>query len=120
MDDRFGPIPPKVEDLFTTVRCRRIAVELGFEKMVLKNDTLRCYFVNNPDSPYFESSVFQGILQFLQTRTNKGKLKQVGKNFMLVIEDIENMQQLHSMLEAMHTDIVVEVCFFIPPMQRFR
>ena len=108
MNDRFGPVPPKVEDLFTTVRCRRIAVGLGFERMVLKQDTLRCYFVNNPDSPYFESAVFQGILQFIQTRTNKGKLKQVGKNFMLVVEDIENMKQLHELLESMHTDIFKE------------
>jgi len=102
MGDRFGPVPPKVQDLFTTVRCRRIAVELGFERLVLKHDTLRCYFVNNPDSPYFESAVFQSILQFIQTRTNKGKLKQVGKNFMLVIEDMENMQKVHELLESMH------------------
>jgi transcription-repair coupling factor (superfamily II helicase) len=106
MNDRFGPVPPKVEDLFTTVRCRRLAVGLGFERMVLKHDTLRCYFVNNPDSPYFESAVFQGILQYIQTRTNKGKLKQVGKNFMLVVESIENMKQLHELLESMHTDIL--------------
>jgi transcription-repair coupling factor (superfamily II helicase) len=106
MNDRFGPVPPKVEDLFTTVRCRRLAVGLGFERLVLKQDTLRCYFVNNPDSPYFESAVFQGILQFIQTRTNKGKLKQVGKNFMLVVESIENMKQLHELLEFMHSDIL--------------
>ena len=30
--DRFGPIPPQVEDLFDTVRCRKIGVELGFRK----------------------------------------------------------------------------------------
>jgi transcription-repair coupling factor (superfamily II helicase) len=103
--DRFGPIPPLVEDLFTTVRCRKLAVQLGFERMTLKQDTLRCYFVNNPDSPYFESPVFQGILQFIQTRTNKGKLKQVGKNFMLVIDDVESMEQLHRLLATMHRDV---------------
>src|SRR6185369_14845215 len=53
MTDRFGPVPPQVEDLFITIRCRRIAVELGFEKMLLKNETLRAFFVSNPDSPYF-------------------------------------------------------------------
>jgi transcription-repair coupling factor (superfamily II helicase) len=61
--------------------------------------------VNNPDSPYFESPVFQGILQFIQTRTNKGKLKQVGKNFMLVIDDVESMEQLHRLLATMHRDV---------------
>ncbi|HEX3167560.1 MAG TPA: transcription-repair coupling factor, partial [Chitinophagaceae bacterium] len=55
MKDRFGDLPQAVNDLFVTVRCRKLAVELGFEKMSLKDDTLRCYFINRPDSPYFES-----------------------------------------------------------------
>ena len=57
-EDRFGPIPHQVEDLLDTVRCRRLAVEMGFEKMMLKDEVLRCYFINKPDSPYFESDVF--------------------------------------------------------------
>ena len=101
MADRFGPIPPQVEDLFVTVRCRRIAVSLGFEKMVLKEDTLRCYFVNNPDSPYFESETFNRMLTFVQTQTNKARLKQTGRNFLLVHEDIKSMEQLYNFLFKM-------------------
>ncbi len=101
MTDRFGPIPDQVEDLFTTVRCRKIAVELGFEKIFLKNNTLKCFFVSNPDSPYFQSDLFNGILLFLQTRTNKGKLKQVGKNGILVVEDIKTMNDLLSFIDKM-------------------
>jgi transcription-repair coupling factor (superfamily II helicase) len=98
MADRFGPIPDPVEDLFTTVRCRRIAVQLGFERMVLKEDTLRCYFVNNPDSPYFESPVFRSLLDYIQTRTNKARLKQTGRNSMLIVEDVKGMDRLHTFL----------------------
>src|SRR5690606_3070351 len=98
MSDRFGPVPPQVEDLFTTVRCRKLALDLGFEKMVLKEGTLRCYFVNNPDSPYFESDTFNKMLQFVQTQTNKARLKQTGRNFLLVHEDISGMEQLHQLL----------------------
>ena len=101
MTDRFGPMPAQVEDLFTTVRCRRIAVELGFEKMFLKNNTLKCFFVSNPDSPYFQSEIFTAILSFLQTGTNKGKLKQVGKNGILVVEDVKTMSELHDFLKKM-------------------
>ena len=101
MLDRFGKIPSQVEDLFVTVRCRKVAVELGFERMVLKSDTLRCYFVNNPDSPYFESTVFKSILDYVQTRTNKARLKQTGRNFMLIVEDIRTMSQLHALLTDM-------------------
>ena len=98
MGDRFGPIPDCVEDLFTTVRCRKMAVELGFERITLKQKTLRCYFVNNPDSPYFESNLFQSILFHIQTQTNKSHLKQTGKNFLLITEPLNSMEELHSFL----------------------
>jgi len=92
--DRFGHLPKQVEDLFDTVRCRKLAVEMGFERMILKNDTLKCYFINKPDSPYFESETFKYILEFIQKQTNKARLKQNGKLFMLVVEDVFSMEQL--------------------------
>ena len=105
LTDRFGPVPPVVEDLFTTVRCRKIAVELGFEKMLLKNETLRCFFVSNPDSPYFQSETFNGILQFLQKGTNRAKLKQVGKNGILVVESVKTMNDLFDFLSRMFNSL---------------
>jgi transcription-repair coupling factor (superfamily II helicase) len=106
MLDRFGPIPQPVDDLFTTVRCRRLAVDLGFEKMSLKDDTLRCYFINRPDSPYFESGVFKNVLAFLQTGTNKARLKQTGKMFLLVVDDVKSMHDMHKFLKRMHQEVI--------------
>ena len=97
--DRFGPIPPQVEDLFVTVRCRKLGVQLGFERMLLKNDSLKCYFINRPDSPYFESETFKRILSFIQTQTNKARLKQVGKLFLLIVDDVRTMKDIHSFLK---------------------
>src|SRR5690606_19258465 len=101
LEDRFGPIPDAAEDLFTTVRCRRLAVALGFEKLFLKNDMLKCFFVSNPESPYFTSETFTGILNFIQTGTNKATLKQVGKNGILVVKDIKTMDELFNFLNKM-------------------
>ncbi len=70
--------------------------------MVLKEETLRCYFVNNPDSPYFESEVFNKMLKYLQTLTNKARFKQTGRNFLLVHEDIAGMEPLHNFLFRLH------------------
>ncbi|GEO09422.1 transcription-repair coupling factor [Segetibacter aerophilus] len=106
MLDRFGPIPQPVDDLFTTVRCRRMGVDLGFEKMTLKDDTLRCYFINRPDSPYFESETFKNVLAFLQTGTNKAKLKQAGKMFLLVVDAVKNMEEMHRFLKRMHKEVI--------------
>ncbi|HEY0057764.1 MAG TPA: TRCF domain-containing protein, partial [Flavisolibacter sp.] len=105
--DRFGALPSEVADLFTTVRCRKLAVALGFEKMVLKGGVLKCYFINRPDSPYFESSVFKNILDYLQTGTNKAKLKQIGKLFMLVVDPVETMLDALKFLQRMHAVVKV-------------
>lgn len=106
IEDRFGPMPKPVEDLFTTVRCRRLAINLGFEKMSLKDDTLRCYFINRPDSPYFESDLFKRVIDYLQTGTNKARLKQAGKNFLLIADDMKNMNDLHRFLQRMHGEVI--------------
>ncbi len=98
LTDRFGAVPPQVEDLFTTVRCRKIGIKLGFEKILVKDNTVKSFFVNKPDSPYFESNVFTKLLTFVQKETNKAKLKQTGKNFLLIIESIQTMEQLYKEL----------------------
>ncbi len=99
--DRFGPIPPQVENLFTTIRCRKMAKELGFEKMILKNMQLRLYFISNPDSPYFESDTFNYIMQYIQQQTKNARLKQVGKNFMLVADKMKTMKDVEWFLSGM-------------------
>ncbi len=99
--DRFGPIPRQVEDLFTTIRCRKMAKELGFEKMILKNMQLRLYFISNPDSPYFESDTFNYIMQYIQQQTKNARLKQVGKNFMLVADKMKTMKDVEWFLSGM-------------------
>ncbi len=102
LHDRFGPVPPTAEDLFITVRCRKIAVELGFEKLLLRNETMKCFFVSNPESPYFQSETFNRILLFLQTSTNKARLKQVGKNGILIVEQVKSMSDIFAFLERMY------------------
>jgi transcription-repair coupling factor (superfamily II helicase) len=105
LNDRFGPVPKQVEDLFDTIRARKAAVEMGFEKMILKEDTLRCYFINRPDSNYFESATFNNILDYLQKQTNKARLKQVGKMFMLIADGINSMQELLEFLQRMNHSV---------------
>jgi len=94
-----------VLDLLDTVRCRKLAVDLGFEKMMLKDEVLKCYFINRPDSPYYESPVFHNILQYLQSGTNKARLKQTGKLFLLIVQPIKNMKDILEFLQRMHAQV---------------
>jgi transcription-repair coupling factor (superfamily II helicase) len=104
--DRFGPMPKQVAALFTTIQSRRLAISLGFEKMTLKDETLRCFFINRPDSPYYESAIFKGLLSFTQTAMNNAHFKQVGKTFILIIKDIKSMEHCFATLTKIHHGVV--------------
>ena len=106
--DRFGPVPQPVQELFTTLRSRQVAQELGFEKLILKNQQMRLYFVSNPDSPYFESDTFNHILKYIQTQTKNARLKQVGKNFLLVVDNIKKMKDVLWFLEGVAKGPIVK------------
>ena len=76
--------------------------------MLLKDETLRCYFINKADSPYFESHIFHNILTYIQTKTNRARLKQNGKLFMLVVEDMTTMQKMVRFLAQMKEFVSAE------------
>jgi transcription-repair coupling factor (superfamily II helicase) len=104
--DRFGPMPKQVAALFTTIQSRSVAIALGFEKMTLKEETLRCFFINRPDSPYYESAIFKGLLSYTQTAMNNAHFKQVGKTFILIIKDIKSMEHCFATLTKIHQGVV--------------
>jgi len=104
--DRFGPLPEPVNDLFITIQCRRLAIALGFEKMTLKDETMRCFFINRPDSPYFESDTFKNLLGFTQTSMHNAHFKQVGKTFILIVKDIKGMDTCLRTLQKMYNGVM--------------
>ena len=103
--DRFGAIPQQVEDLFSVIKSRKLAIGLGFEKITLKENVLRCFFINKNDSPYFESETFKNILSYIQTSTNKARLKQIGTNFLLIIDNINNADAMYKFLHKMWSNV---------------
>jgi len=66
--DRFGsPLPVPFLELIDIVRLRLNAGRLGIEKVVLKNNTMLCYFVTDRNSSFYRSDSFDKILQKLST-----------------------------------------------------
>ena len=108
MEDRFGPVPPEVNDLFDTVRIRRLAVEMGFEKLIFKNNQVKFYFISLPDSKYFESDIFRNILDYIQKQTRNARLRQNGKLFMMVLSEMDSMKKLLDFMQRIHGAVIGE------------
>jgi len=86
--DRFGPVPAQLQELMNTVRLRWQATQLGIEKLVLKNTELKAYFVSNPESEYYQSAVFTGIITFVKEHPHFCKLRESNNKLILVISNI--------------------------------
>ena len=61
--DRFGKIPEQGEELIRIVTLRQLGRELGFEKIYIKDNKMRCVFISN-NQAYFESNIFERVLNF--------------------------------------------------------
>ncbi len=90
LNDRFGEIPPSVKELINSVRLRWLGEELGFEKISLKNDRFRGYFVSNNEA-YFNSEVFGKILQFVQTNSRRCKIKDQAGKALITVEAVASV-----------------------------
>ena len=75
--------------------------ELGMDKVMLKNKQLRIYFVPDPDSPFYQSEVFQHLLSMVQSNIRNAVFKHVGTNMMLVINAVQGIQDVERMFRIM-------------------
>jgi transcription-repair coupling factor (superfamily II helicase) len=92
LKDRFGPLPDSVIQLVNSVRLRWIGELLGFEKISMKNEKLRAYFISGNED-YFKSDVFGKIISFVQGQSKRCRLKESGSKLILTVEKIESVNQ---------------------------
>ncbi len=100
LQDRFGPIPEEVNQLFYGLHLRRLARKLGFEKISVRQNVLRCYTIDNPESDYYETDTFQAIIQYVSSHPTRCSLKQMEKNVMVVIKAVKNLQEAIQVLST--------------------
>jgi len=105
--DRFGPLPRAVNQLFNGLRVRWICKKMGFERLSLKKRKLRCYFIKNAQSSYYESKVFQKILQYV---SSKGPsigitMKQTKNHLILIKENVKDLKAARVQLEKILSDL---------------
>lgn len=97
--DRFGKCPSSVDNLFDIVKIRNIGQQLGFEKIIIKNGMLICFFISNPQSDYFTSDEFAKLLEKINKsqftlKQTEGRLKLVTRGINSTKEALEAIKKL--------------------------
>jgi transcription-repair coupling factor (superfamily II helicase) len=106
LKDRFGALPDPVEQLINSVRLRWIGESLGFEKISLKNEKLRGYFVSGNDA-YFKSEIFGKVLAFVKGHSKRCRLKETGSKLMLTVESITSVQNAIEILGPLSPHTII-------------
>ncbi len=98
LTDRFGKLPSEVEDLISTVHLRWIAEKIGFEKLTLKNNTLKGQFPNSEKQEYYNSERFGKVISFLQGNPKIAKLKEINQKQLMIFENVRNIEEAIAVL----------------------
>ena len=101
--DRFGELPTQADDLLNSVRLKWVATKMGIEKVIMKQNKLIGYFLNDQQSAFYQSSNFTKVLQYVQQNSTKCKMKEkqtrAGLRLLLTFENIKTVKQALSVLK---------------------
>src|SRR5690606_4410056 len=105
--DRFGPYGQEVENLFQGLRLRWLGKVLGFERIIVTDKKLRCFFPADPQSSYYESDTFRKLLAHVNKNPDKLKMrvKQSRSHLILVVDDMSSMKKVISFLKDLEAVI---------------
>ncbi len=103
--DRFGTIPQEGEELMCVVPLRRLAGQLGCEKLMLKQGRMTIFFVSNSDNPFYQSSAFDAILQFVGNHPRRCQFRDTNGKRSLLISNIPTVESALQLLKSIITPL---------------
>ena len=104
LKDRFGPLPYQAQSLLDIVRIKWIAIRLGIEKILLKNNLLIATFISDPESHFYKSHQFVMIMNYVNKKHKQMSMRQKESKLSLTIHNISSVksaiQILNDILES--------------------
>ena len=99
--DRFGELPRQVEGLMEIVRTRRYCLELGVERLLVKNGKMIMYFVGEQASPFYQSPVFAAVLRFVQQQILPCRFSERNDKLSLIFSDVTHVMTMARYVKKM-------------------
>lgn len=103
LEDRFGKIPRETAELLRIPRLRRLARQLGIEKVALKQESMYIYFVDNSNVAYYQSPMFGRILHYLQQNTRRCRIRENNGRRSIAISSAPTVEEAANILTTIHS-----------------
>ena len=102
VEDRFGKIPAEGQSLILVVKLRWLAMRLGVEKLVLKNDHMTAFLVSNPQSAYYQSEAFGQLLKYMTNHPRKCQLREKNMRRSVLFSEVKTVEKAWEILSEVN------------------
>lgn len=100
--DRFGELPLEAINLLKSVELKWLAAEIGFEKIVMKNNIFLGYFPDNPQDKFYQSEKFRNVISYLSQNPKEAQLKEKvnkeGTQLMMRKDGVNSVDEVNVLL----------------------
>lgn len=97
--DRFGEIPEQAKELLDVVRLRWQAIDLGMEKIILKDSKMICFFISDQKSRFYQSPTFSTVLQWIQKNPGRCKIKEDKDKLSMTFDKVKSISHARIILK---------------------
>jgi transcription-repair coupling factor (superfamily II helicase) len=100
LEDRFGKIPKETERIFELIKLKWLAIKIGFQKIVIRNNTLLAYFPSNQQSNYYSSPKFAKVLNYVQHNPQNLQIKEINEKLSLKVLKVHKLEDIAKVLNG--------------------
>jgi transcription-repair coupling factor (superfamily II helicase) len=104
--DRFGKLPDSTVELLEVVRLRWTAIELNIERIILKSKKMICYFPSDQRSPFYQTTLFGNILQWIQNHSKKCRMKESKGKLSIIFSEVASIRHANTLLSEIAESVV--------------
>ena len=109
MKDRFGsPVPQQIDQLFTIIKIKNTAIRLGIEKIIIKQDFFKCYFLASTNETFYNSEVFNNIIKYVQVSQLQNRIGE--KNGKMTLQFIATTKKPYTLTDVY--DVIEDMANF--------
>ena len=99
LKDRFGTPPAQVLELANVVKLRLRAVNIGVERIILKSDIMRLYFVSDANSAFYRTELYQKVMgRIASLRGAKLNYKPQEKKLTLTVPGVRSVTAAYGII----------------------
>ena len=86
--DRFGNPPVEAEELMRVSPLKRLGVEMGCDRIVLKNKRMRMFFTADERTSFYQSDVFGQCITFATMHVTRTTMAEVNGRRLMTIKNV--------------------------------